>query len=663
MSYKTKKADGAEPQSHTDVSSHKKTCRSSRNVPAAMPSLRGASLRDFGKRRKPAEAVAGNSDYKKRAETDNTIMEAAQVMPAAESRGVRRKPLHHVKKAPSETVKVIPLGGLEEIGMNMTAFEYGGTIIAVDCGISFPGAEEPGVDFIIPDITYLKENAERVRGIFITHGHEDHIGALPYILKELPVPVYGTKFTIAMIENKLEQHKMKTKVRRNVIRFGQTVMLGAFKVEYIKTSHSIPDAAAIAIKSNAGVIIHTGDFKIDHTPVSGDPINLTKFAALGQKGVLALLCDSTNAARPGSTPSERTVGYTLDSLFLKYREKRILIATFASNVDRVQQILNAAYKAGKKVAFDGRSMVQVMETAASLGYIHFPENTVIDMDEIDSYDKKDTAVVMTGSQGEEMSSLTRVSKGKHMKITADKDDVVIFSAHPIPGNEKSVNEVINSFLMNGIMVVTQDVHVSGHACADDIRLLYSLVKPQYAVPMHGDFIQRTAQIQIAESLGYDEDHTRLIRSGDVLELCDGYAEVTGTVKSGRIMVDKKTIGNVGNIVINERKRMANDGAVVIIVSLSPDGEIVSGPHILCRGFVYVRDSRPLIDRMHTCVNTALKRCMKDQSWEHLQKQDLWDLIKCSIREYLEGFLWEEVKAKPVILPVIIDAEPSSAENQ
>lgn len=577
----------------------------------------------------------------------NTKLNPVLPMPASNINTSCRTCTEQIKTTAG--VKIIPLGGLEEIGMNMTAFEYKDTIIIVDCGLAFPDEDTPGIDMIIPDVSYLKKNIEKVKAFFITHGHEDHIGALPYVLKDINVPVYGTRLTLAIIDEKLEQHKMKSKVKRNIVKFGQTVTTGEFKVEFIKTNHSIQDSAALAIQTDVGTIIHTGDFKVDHTPVFGDPINLARFAEYGQKGVLALLCDSTNAARSGSVMSEKSVGNILDDLFVKYKNKRILIATFASNVDRVQQIINAAYKTGKKVIIEGRSMITIMGIAVKLGYINLPENTVIDIEDMRNYKEEDIAIIMTGSQGEQMSALTKVSRKKHTKIRAGLNDVVIFSSHPIPGNEKAVNEVINNFMMDGIEVVLQDVHVSGHACADDIKLIYALVKPKYAIPVHGDFRQRTAQAEIAESLGYDKERVKLIRSGDVLEVCSEYAQVINTVEVGEVMVDGGGVGNVGNVVIKERKQLATDGIVMITMVFDTDNyNLLSGPEIICRGFIYMRESKALIYKMRRITEGILKRELSSRSSVQ------WDSVKETIKVSLGDFLWDELKAKPIILPVVME---------
>lgn len=548
-----------------------------------------------------------------------------------------------------KALKIIPLGGLEEIGMNITAFEYDDSIIVVDCGMSFPDEETPGVDMIIPDVEYLQKNIEKVKGFFITHGHEDHIGALPHILKIINVPVYGTMLTVAIIENKLNSCGMLHKCRMHAVGFGSIVQAGDFRVEFIKTNHSIQDSAALAISCPMGTVVHTGDFKIDYTPVFGDVINLTRFAELGQKGVLAMLCDSTNAMKPGFTMSERTVGGILDELFAKYSGNRILISTFASNVDRVQQIINAAYKTGRKVAIDGRSMVTIIGIAVSLGYVTLPPNTVINISDIDSYKPEDTVIVMTGSQGEEMSSLTRIASGRHTKIQATPKDIVIFSSHPIPGNEKAVNDVINMFMSNGINVVSDDTHVSGHACKEDIKLLYSLVKPKYAVPVHGDFRQRTAQAEIAAMLGYDKEHIKIIRSGDVLEFSKDCAEVTDKVQTGSVMVDGNRIGNVGSVVISERKQLATEGIVIIgMTVMEYNGNIISGPNVICRGFVYIRNSQKIINDIHNTVESIVTKSLKKKN--RLSAEEIRDRIKVELGDYL----WQTIKARPMIVPMITE---------
>lgn len=550
------------------------------------------------------------------------------------------------KSAPK--LKVIPLGGLEQIGLNMTAFEYEDSIIVVDCGLSFPEDEMLGIDLVIPDITYLKDHADKVKGFVITHGHEDHIGALPYVLKELNVPVYGTRLTMAIIENKLKEHDLVEFTRRKVVSFGQHIRLGQFDVEFIRTNHSIVDAAALAIYSPAGIVIHTGDFKVDYTPVFGDAIDLQRFAELGRKGVLALLCDSTNAERLGFTASEKTVGRTFDYLFTEHKDTRIIIATFASNVDRVQQIINSAYKFGRKVVVEGRSMVNIIETAAALKCLHIPDNTLIDIEQLKNYPNDKTVIITTGSQGESMAALSRMASDNHKKISILPGDTVIFSSHPIPGNEKAVTNVINELQMKGADVIFQDVHVSGHACQEEIKLIYSLVKPKYAVPVHGEYKHRKAQAKIAEELGIPKERIFMIQSGDVLEMDGAGAEVTGRVPVGAILVDGLGVGDVGNVVLRDRQHLAEDGILIVVLALEPHGnQLVSGPDIVSRGFVYVKESDELLDEARLLVNDAIQTCLD-------RRQTDWGKLKATIKDVLSEFVWKKTKRRPMILPIIME---------
>ena len=544
-------------------------------------------------------------------------------------------------------LKVIPLGGLEQIGLNITAFEYEDSIIVVDCGLSFPEDEMLGIDLVIPDITYLKDNAEKVKGFVITHGHEDHIGALPYVLKELNIPVYATRLTMGIIENKLEEHELLDVTKRKVVRFGQSITLGKFGIEFIKTNHSIVDAAALAIYSPAGIVVHTGDFKVDYTPVFGDAIDLPRFAELGKKGVLALMCDSTNAERLGFTASEKTVGRTFDSLFAEHKDTRIIIATFASNVDRVQQIINSAYKFGRKVVVEGRSMVNIIETAA-LECLHIPENTLIDIEQLKNYPNDKTVIITTGSQGESMAALSRMASNTHKKISILPGDTVIFSSHPIPGNEKAVTNVINELQMKGADVIFQDVHVSGHACQEEIKLIYSLVKPQYAIPIHGEYKHRKAQAKIAEELGIPKERIFMIQSGDVLEMDDNGAEVVGKVPVGAILVDGLGVGDVGNVVLRDRQHLAEDGILIVVLALdSHSDQLVSGPDIVSRGFVYVRESDELLDEARLLVNEAILGCLD-------KGQTDWGKLKSTIKDVLTEFVWKKTKRRPMILPIIME---------
>ena len=552
------------------------------------------------------------------------------------------------KENKNETVKVIPLGGLEQIGMNITAFECQDSIIIVDCGLAFPSDDMLGIDLVIPDVTYLKQNIGKVKGFVITHGHEDHIGALPYILKELNVPIYGTKLTIALIENKLKEHNLLKSTRRKVIRHGQSVNLGCFRVEFIKTNHSISDASALAIFSPAGTIIHTGDFKIDYTPVFGDAIDLQRFAELGKKGVLALLCDSTNATRPGFTASERTVGKTFDSIFADHQNKRIIVATFASNVDRVQQIIYSAYKYGRKAVVEGRSMVNVIGTASELGYIKIPEGTLIDIEQLKNYPPEKTVLITTGSQGESMAALSRMAASIHKKVSITPNDVIILSSNPIPGNEKAVAKVINELSMKGAEVISQDTHVSGHACQEEIKLIYSLVRPKYSVPVHGEYSHRAAQASLAQAVGIPKENILMINSGDVLELGQDKGEVTGHVPSGAIMVDGLGVGDVGNIVLRDRQNLAQNGIIVVVLTLEKySNQLLAGPDIVSRGFVYVRESEDLLEEARRVVDDAVADCLA----RHVSD---WGKIKNEIKDSLSDFLWKRMKRSPMILPIIME---------
>ena len=545
-------------------------------------------------------------------------------------------------------LKVIPLGGLEQIGLNMTAFEYEDSIIVVDCGLSFPEDEMLGIDLVIPDITYLKDNMEKVKGFMITHGHEDHIGALPYVLKELNIPIYATKLTMGIIENKLKEHDLVNKTKRKVVKFGQSINLGKFRIEFIKTNHSIVDAAALAIYSPAGVVVHTGDFKVDYTPVFGDAIDFQRFAEIGKKGVLALMCDSTNAERPGFTPSEKTVGRTFDTLFSEHKETRIIIATFASNVDRVQQIINSAYKFGRKVVVEGRSMVNIIDTASTLGYLNIPENTLIDIEQLKNYPSEKTVIITTGSQGESMAALSRMASDSHRKISIMPGDTVIFSSHPIPGNEKAVTNVINELQMKGADVIFQDVHVSGHACQEEIKLIYSLVKPKYAIPIHGEYKHRKAQAKIAAELGIPKENIYMLQSGDVLEMDDEAAKITGKVPVGQILVDGLGVGDVGNVVLRDRQHLAEDGILIVVLALdSASDQLVSGPDIVSRGFVYVRESDELLDEARLLVNEAVMKCLD-------KGQTDWGKLKSTIKDVLSEFVWKKTKRRPMILPIIME---------
>ena len=553
-----------------------------------------------------------------------------------------------MKKEHNSKLKIIPLGGLEQIGMNITAFEYEDSIIVVDCGLSFPENDMLGIDLVIPDVAYLKSNIEKVKGFFITHGHEDHIGAIPYILRDINVPIYATKLTIGIIDNKLREHNMLSKVKRKVVKYGQHINLGCFRVEFIKTNHSIQDAAALAIYSPAGIVVHTGDFKGDYTPVFGDAIDLQRFGEIGKKGVLALMCDSTNAERPGFTNSERTVGKTFDNIFADHPSTRIIIATFASNVDRVQQIINSAYKFGRKVVVEGRSMVNIITTATELGYLHIPENTLIDIEQLKNYPDEQTVLITTGSQGESMAALSRMAASLHKKVTIKPGDTIIFSSNPIPGNEKAVSNVINELFMKGAEVIFQDAHVSGHACREEIKLIYSLVKPKYAIPVHGEYRHLRAHATIAQELGFQKENIFILSSGNVLELDDSGAAITGQVPVGSILVDGLGVGDVGNIVLRDRQHLAEDGIIIVVMTLeSGSGQVLAGPDIVSRGFVYVRGSESLMDEAKKLLDGTMDYCMGKNITD-------WGRIKTEIKDQLGEFVWKKTKRRPMIMPIIME---------
>lgn len=571
--------------------------------------------------------------------------------PAAQRRTTARR-----VAAPKEKIeigmglKIIPLGGLEQIGMNITAFEYEDSIIVVDCGLSFPGDDMLGIDLVIPDVSYLKQNIDRVKGFVITHGHEDHIGALPYVLKEINVPVYATKLTMGLIENKLKEHVMPKPVKRKVVKYGQSINLGCFRVEFIRTNHSISDAAALAIFSPVGTVVHTGDFKVDFTPVSGETIDLERFGELGKKGVLALMADSTNVQKPGYTMSEQTVGKVFDTIFAENEKSRIIVATFASNVDRVQQIINSAEKYGRKVVVEGRSMVNVISTATELGYLNVPNNIMIEMEQMQNYPPEKLVLITTGSQGEAMAALSRMAANIHRKVSIMPGDTVIFSSRPIPGNEKSVSKVINELAEKGAKVIVQDTHVSGHASQEEIKLIYSLVKPQYAIPVHGEYQHLKAHAELAQQMGIPKENTIILSSGDVLDLCEDHAVLIGKVQAQGIMVDGLGVGDVGNIVLRDRQYLSENGLIIIVLTLEKyTNQLLAGPDIVSRGFVYVRESEYLMDEAREVVYSALERCLDNHVTD-------WTKIKTEIKDSLSDYLWKKMKRNPMILPIIMEVE-------
>lgn len=549
-----------------------------------------------------------------------------------------------------ESLKIIPLGGLEQIGMNITAFEYGDNIVVVDCGLSFPEDDMLGVDLVIPDVTYLKDNIDKVKGFVITHGHEDHIGAIPYVLKEVNAPIYATKLTMGLIENKLKEHTMPKPVKRKVVKYGQSINLGCFRVEFIRTNHSISDAAALAIFTPAGLVVHTGDFKVDFTPVNGETIDLQRFGELGKKGVLALMGDSTNIMKPGFTMSERTVGKTFDNIFAENEKHRIIVATFASNVDRVQQIINSAEKYGRKVVVEGRSMVNVMTTATELGYLDVPKNILIEMEQMKNYPPEKLVLITTGSQGEAMAALSRMAANIHRKVSIEPGDTVIFSSRPIPGNEKSVSKVINELSEKGAKVIVQDTHVSGHACQEEMKLIYALTKPKYAIPVHGEYQHLKAHTELAQQMGIPKENTIILSSGDVLAINEEQAKVVGKVQAQGIMVDGLGVGDVGNIVLRDRQHLSENGLIIIVLTLEKyTNQLLAGPDIVSRGFVYVRESEYLMDEAKNIVYAALERCLDRNVSD-------WTKIKTEIKDSLSDYLWKKMKRSPMILPVIMEVE-------
>ena len=553
-------------------------------------------------------------------------------------------------KFKKDNLKIIPLGGIEEIGKNITLFEYGNDIIIVDCGVAFPEDDMLGIDLVIPDFSYLEKNVDKIRGLLVTHGHEDHIGSIPYLLKKLNIPIYATKLTVGLIENKLEEHKLKDSAKLNVVKQGQTIVLGKFRVEFIRSCHSIPDAVALAIHTPIGTVIHMGDFKIDYTPINDEIIDLGRIAELGNKGVLALMSDSTNSERKGYTMSESSVGEVFDKLFLNCR-KRIVVATFASNVYRVQQIVNSAVKYNRKIAVCGRSMINMITTAIELGYINCPNNIFIDIDMIKNYTDDQLVIITTGSQGEAMSALTRMANGEHKKVNITSNDLVIISATPIPGNEKYVSKVIDDLMKIGAEVVYSslaDVHVSGHACQEEQKLMLTLVRPKYFIPVHGEYRQLIAHSETAKKVGLYPDNIILIKNGKVLELNEKEAKFTGNVPFGKVMVDGLGVGDVGNIVLRDRQHLSQDGLIIVVITMdSATGEVVAGPDIISRGFVYVRESENLMDDVKLLISAELEICVEKGITD-------WTTIKSTIRDNLRDYIYQKTKRNPMILPIIME---------
>ena len=650
-------------QGNKKTTGQKKSTAKEKSVEAGTKAVEESKAADTKTAKKTAAKKTKASDTKKetletKAEAETKKTKARYVGPAdknvpslAEQVSSilmeNKKKRGRTKKA-AKKVKIIPLGGLEQIGMNITAFEYDDSIIVVDCGLAFPSDDMLGIDLVIPDITYLKDNYLKVKGFCITHGHEDHIGALPYILKQLNVPVYGTRLTCALIEKKLKEHQIEDSAKLNIVKYGDNVSLGDFKVEFVKTNHSIADAASLAIFTPAGTIFHTGDFKVDYTPVFGDPADLGRMAEIGKAGCLAMLSDSTNATRPGFTMSEKTVGKTFDLIFAEHRDSRIIVATFASNVDRVQQIINTAYKYDRKVVVEGRSMVNVIGTAADLGYIDIPEGTLIDIDHLKDYPLEKTVIITTGSQGESMAALSRMASSIHRKVEIVPEDVIIMSSTPIPGNEKAVSKVINELSMKGAEVIFQDTHVSGHACQEEIKLMYSLLKPKFALPVHGEYRHLMAGKGLAEAVGIPSENVLIMSSGDVVELSEDSCKITGHVEAGGVFVDGLGVGDVGNIVLRDRQSLSQNGIIIVAMSLEHGtNRLLSGPDIVSRGFVYVRESTDLMNEASAVVREAVADCL------HARITD-WSKIKNVVRDSLSEFLWKRMKRNPVILPIIME---------
>lgn len=553
-------------------------------------------------------------------------------------------------KKNTNKIKVAALGGLNEIGKNMTVIEYKDEIIVIDAGLSFPEDEMLGVDIVIPDITYLVRNKDKIKGIFITHGHEDHIGALPYILKKLNVPVYGSRLSIALIQVKLKEHKLNN-VKLNVVTPRQIIKLSNMDVEFIKMNHSIPDAFSIAVHTDQGIIFHTGDFKVDLTPIDGDVMDMHRICELSQKGVLLMLADSTNVGKSGYSMSEKTVGAGLDDLFRKGSDSRIIVATFASNIHRLQQIIDMAAKFGRKVAVSGRSMVNVVGVAKDLGYLDVEDDMIIDLNDISKYQNNELVIITTGTQGEPMSALARMACSEHKKVEIKKGDLVIISAHPIPGNEKLISKVINLLFEKGAEVVYNDIadiHVSGHACQEELKLMHRLVRPKYFMPAHGEYRMLKKHGELAQELGMSEKNVFVMQVGEVLELDKNNASVTTRIPTGNVLVDGLGVGDVGNIVLRDRKHLSEDGLMIVVVTISKeDGKVLAGPDIISRGFVYVRESEDLMDGAKNIIKDVLFECEEKNIKE-------WAYLKNNIKENLKEYLYQRTKRNPMILPIIME---------
>lgn len=552
---------------------------------------------------------------------------------------------------PGSKLKVMVLGGLNEVGKNITVFEYENDILIVDCGLGFPDDEMLGVDLVIPDISYLEKNRDKIRGVVLTHGHEDHIGALPYVLEEISPPVYGTKLTIGILQNKLEEHIYKEKPKLHSVKSGDKVRLGVFTVEFIHVNHSIADACCLAITTPVGVVLHSGDFKLDLTPIDGEIMDLTRLGELGKQGVLLLMLESTNAERPGYTPSERTVGQSLDNIFMRNKDKRIIIATFSSNVHRVQQIINMSHAYGRKVAITGRSMLNVVSAAVELGYMHVPEGTLIDISEIRRFPLENITIVSTGSQGEPMSALYRMAISSHDKVELGPKDLVVISAHAIPGNEKLVGRIINEIFKCGAAVYRDpvvEVHVSGHACQEELKMMIALTKPKFFMPIHGEYKHLIRNKEIAQQMGIEDRRIFISDIGKILELDGESARFNGSVPAGRVLVDGYGVGDVGNIVLRDRKHLSQDGLIVVVATVDTDDlQLISGPDIVSRGFVYVRESEDLMEQIKDIARDALLDCLDNNITD-------WSQLKTKVKDDLSKFLYAKTHRKPMILPVVMN---------
>ncbi len=609
----------------------------------------GKARKPYNRKKKEFNNEGKEMKVSQEKNTTEVKKEENKEVKTVKTRRKRKKEVDTIFK--KSNLKIIPLGGLHEIGKNITVFEYENEMIVVDCGLSFPDDDMLGIDLVIPDVSYLEKNVDKIKGLVITHGHEDHIGAVPYLLKKINIPIYATKLTAGLIRNKLEEHKILRSTEMHEVIQGQTISLGKnFKIEFIRSSHSIPDSVMLAITTPAGTVLHTGDFKVDYTPIDGKIMDFGRIAELGNQGILALMSDSTNAERKGFTMSESSVGEVFDKLFL-HCTKRIVVATFASNVHRVQQIVNSAVKYNRKIAVCGRSMINMIETARELGYIDCPENIFIDIDMINNYPDENLVIITTGSQGEPMSALTRMAAGDHRKVKITPNDLVIISATPIPGNEKFVSKVIDDLMQIGAEVVyssLEAIHVSGHACQEEQKLMIALAKPKYFIPVHGEYRQLIAHSETAQSMGIDKDHIIMMANGRVLEINEDKAEFTTTVPCGRILVDGLGVGDVGSIVLRDRQHLSQDGLIIIVLTMdSSTGEVVAGPDVISRGFVYVRESENLMDDVKSVVRHEIKKC------EERGIRD-WGTIKSATRENLRDYIFMKTKRNPMIIPIIME---------